>query len=687
MKYDDLIKESQSSGPLKYDDLIAESPQQTEAQPEISQQELDALNRVALQRQKQQEAIDKLPPFLKAMAGKYGVSLAGPPLSDNTASFLTGAVQGVRDVGQGLSQLAMEPGVSDYAKGPTGALEWAAKNIASKVSGVPIPGDTERQQGLDRYTQDVQNQRAEYEADPLSKSGYATAGRIAGNVAPYMAVPAATAPTAPARILLNTLTGGAIGGTQFVPEGDSRAMNIGKGALTSAVISGGLEGLQAGAGKIVNAIRGKYKPEYQQIADLAAEHKVPLSVGDMAPGPVITRAEKMAEKVPFSGMGKFRMEGDKAAAEAAQNLKTRFASEISDDWTNAVSGSMAKKLDNVKKMAAGEYDKVSKVADKYGVVGTPNMNKYATDIIEKELAKPAPYQDQQLINAIKKYTSNPEANFTGLRGLRSDIGDMISDYYKGTNAVVGQKGVGVLQGLKNSLEADMGEFAKQAGGETFKAWKAADQFYKTAVVPFKGKVISKTLASETPDRAISQFLSGGRDKAKLLFDALDDTGKETMRGAFILEATKKATSENGIFSPAKFASQMKKYEDASGVFFQGNDKVVIDGFSKLMRHASEHGRFAENPPTGQRVGDMLAAGGIAGGIASGNPVLTAVLGGTTIGSARLFKFMTAGGGKALTMAASKLEPGSPMMQNILDQALKQIPKAAAAAQSEQRQTK
>lgn len=407
----------------------------------------------------------------------------------------------------------------------------------------------------------------------------------------------------------------------------------------------------------------KLTPEKQkqavELIKLAEKHNVPLTYGDIKKGSIEPKLEVAMESVPGVGMGGFR-EGQNIAVKKAAMIQLKKQTPPSvDDWADIAQKGLKSKAKIIKDIAAKKYNKVAKLADPLGNAPTSNMNETASNIIKKEMEKLPEYRDANLVSTLQKYTKDPSMKWSGLRELRSDLGDDIADFYKGKNAIVGQKGVGKLQSIKNALEKDMEEFTKSKSPQLKHAWKTADKYYKEKVIPFKDSALAKASTTNTPDEIYKSFIQRGkRDRALKFYNALDNKGRQAVRYGIVEDAFESASTRDNIFSPAKFANKMKELEASTGVFFKGRNKEEIRGFARLMRHAERSGQYLENPPTGQRAIPFLVG---AGAVASP----TAVAGGGTATYA-LRKLFTTSAGKQLLFSASRAPVGSPKMEKIIE---------------------
>ena len=574
-----------------------------------------------------------------------------PPSDDQSEAFKSaqtaidapGAAihRGLQDIGEGVKQTALEAG---------------------ELGGVVEKGRA------DEYTQQVEEGRRLYEQKYGEMPG-ADELRIIASIAPYIYLPIKGAPSLPAQMARTGVAGGAIAGSQFVPEGESRAETATIGAAVGAAVPPVVRGASTLVSKVFNAMSGKLRPEAAEVFSLGRKHTVPVFVPDVEKGPIVSKLSTATESLPGVGMGGRRKIQNVAAERAAVRLKGKFDS--SGDWTKTIQVSLRDHAAVVKNNAKKLYDKVANLADKKGVIPPVQMNKTAAGLLKDELSQPAIYQDKALVKILEKYSTDPQANFSKLRQLRSDIGSDIDDYYKGANALVGKKGVGKLQKIKNSLEQDMDSFSTTNGNDINAAWRKADTYYRKRVIPFKDTAIAKASKTDTPDEIYKTFIKrGARDRAVKFYNALDQKGKSAVRFGMIEDAYKTATHEGRPFSPARFSTRLESLQDASGVFFKGKDKALIDGFQKLMRHVERSGQFMENPPTGNRVIPILLAGGVAV-----EPGATAAIAGISLALKTLF---VTEAGKRLMFSASIANKGAmPALVNRLEGVLARTSAASA----------
>ncbi|WP_133718453.1 phage tail tip lysozyme [Methylocaldum gracile] len=444
------------------------------------------------------------------------------------------------------------------------------------------------------------------------------------------------------------------------PEGREAALNVALGFNPAA--PAGHANAIAAQKAAKEAERATRAGSAKSMMELSKREGVPLSYGDITQNPILRKTETALENVPFAGMTKFREGQAQAAEQSAYRLLNRFGDKIDDtggDWGRILQSSLKGKAKFVKDAAARKYDRVAQLADPLGPVPTTRMNQTARELLGEEMLKPEAYQDAGFISLLRKYATEPGVNFSTTRAIRSDLGDLISDAYRGRNAIVGEKGAGALQRLKGALEDDMKQFATSRNPTVATAWKDADRYYRETVVPFKDGALARAAKSSTPDEIYRTFIQRGKgDRARNFYKALDQQGRDAVRYGMIKNAVDKATRENAPFSPAQFAKSLEDIQAATGVFFKGRHKQELDGLIKLMRHAERAGQYMENPPTGQRVIPFLMGGATFGG-GIGHAIATSA------GSFSIQKLLTTERGRNLLIRASKIKEGTAAMDNFL----------------------
>jgi hypothetical protein len=416
----------------------------------------------------------------------------------------------------------------------------------------------------------------------------------------------------------------------------------------------------------------------QRIIEAGVKHDVPVYYDDLTNNALVKKIGVAAETLGAAGTGAGRGRQNVAAADAAK----RFVAEAQPQGVEDVAGGIQEGLKRQLKIFRQQKDRLYEIAGRAlepaGNVPTVAFNDRLNRVINEETKRAALGVDnKQLMNTLETWKSHGKwGSFQDTAALRSTIDDEIDNYFRGRHSTIGKKGVRDLIAMREALDNDLEAFAKNVGGEAEKAWRAADKFYKTNLVPFKVKGFKDLVKTDEPEKAWTYLTaqSGLGSRAKRMYDALDEKGRQTVRYGLAKEAYDNALNENGIFSPAKFATYMEKNDKVVKQFFDGKDLEEINGFSKLMRHVERAGHYAENPPTGNRFALPIALGATA--VTFGGALAT------SLGIKQLFQTNT---GRDLLLRMSQQKVGSPAANMTANRIGRYITSAAGQTNLEVRQ--
>lgn len=509
-------------------------------------------------------------------------------------------------------------------------------------------------------------------------------------------------------------------------------------------------------GKAANAAQKRFaSKETQGVMDLAEQFDIPLRAGDVSGNSATRKAEnrllpssgKMQRFVVDQGLkarGAAQKMGDNLAqqtmdqgfdslhqvrqiakgggprAAAAQSLLSAAAN-AGEDWKRILQTSGRVKLFQSKLKADDLYGEVERLSSQFGDVplahtvstlqrlkqeaGEAVMPDAATQRVLEELETGLMRKGQAQATAagaevaggasIPVASSGPDLSYAGIRRLRSDLGDVLADYYTGKNAQVGKKGAQMIAQLQDAVTRDMDAFAQGNGKHLKEAWRAADSYYRTAVVPFKDKALASALSAESPEAVAKMVLSKGDPTAKSrIFKMLDPKGQAAVRQGVVQEAMEKAAlpergSDYNNFSPAKFAKALEDAKATIGAAFQGQAKWEIDGLAKIMRHVDRATEVGADPMNGSRLlsavegGKTAGALGSIGALATGHPGVAAAMALPKAASLTRQKALEwlylSPKGKHFLLAASSLKEGSPAMDKLISKIEASLPRAGAAA--------
>jgi hypothetical protein len=370
------------------------------------------------------------------------------------------------------------------------------------------------------------------------------------------------------------------------------------------------------------------------LPDVAAQSerfKVPVTSGELTGQPRLQAVETLNEKVPFSGMTSFRETQHAAAKDAATNHFSQYVVEPAADSTAAMKISNDNYLD-------GLYEKVKTNTEELPRGEAPEVKKVATELLDRYPTVFESIQD----NHIKKI----------LQDIKNDTVDQTSTAGVDTG-VVDAAGNPVVQSVSTKAAPDFSfddlwTLRKGIGKEI------GDAKTNTA----RGQLNS--LYSAVSDD-IDAVLSQGGDKSVRDFRAANDAFKQySVKFDAMREAYDKAMGTTGageMFSPKKYSTALKnlaqdpKYK--KNVKWSSEEIDNMTGLANIMQVVKRAGQFKENPPTGNRLADVL-------GVAALTKLPTLPLAWTTT------FLTTTKAGKALVTRAANANPEGRGMANIVN---------------------
>ena len=256
-------------------------------------------------------------------------------------------------------------------------------------------------------------------------------------------------------------------------------------------------------------------------------------------------------------------------------------------------------------------------------------------------------------------------SFTSMGRTRSDIGDDLSGYFKGTNAEVGEKGSHILQEVKNAMSDDMSEAAQTSGNPKL---AAADltfrKEYANYANTYKDPAIVSLIQSKDPSKIMEALARSGPEKAQRIFDVLDTKGQAAAAKAVFDEAITNATNKRtGDFIPGNVSGGITDKLDALGVVMKGENKFMLDGVKNTMQYLAK-----AEPKQASALGQRITESAVSAADKSGAIVgLAKALkdGGTDL-------LFNSPAGKRFLFAAAGYPPGSPLMRNLVETQLPKV---------------
>ena len=520
----------------------------------------------------------------------------------------------------------------------------------------------EQQIELDDMTERSQKRRQEFRESPIGSSTLGKASEFVGELASGLVVPSGGR-TIAQRALSEGLAGGVTEGVSFTEDDTNLERGAGGagGAAAFSVATGNL-------GKLYRAFRGADSAEFStQIKKLSDDNKVPVTVGEMRNSPFFQRVETFLERVPVLGIGGFRERQAEAITSAATRL-TDLPGVKPDDIGRSIKMSLDRVSKANRKKSNIFYDRVENAVRAAGdnPVSLDSTRQAASSLIESLSRNADLAQESNLLQRVGLFTEAAPRSFQDVRALRSDLLREVRKLER--QKLTGNadtRDIGALKQLASAVDNDLTNFAKGQGEEIEGLFRQANDYWKSNVLPFQRGDLGRVTQSEfDTDQILARFIKGDQklkpsaNRARELVDNLDVRGKKAVQHAILNNAFETAMDESReIFSPQKFANELKRLSTANDVIFDKAQKNQIDGFVKLAEVAKRAGQFAENQPTGQRLVDAVTGGGtaIAGGkLLAGDPTGAVILG--SVKGASLL--LTTGRGRAILTTINSSKEGS-----------------------------
>jgi len=486
-------------------------------------------------------------------------------------------------------------------------------------------------------------------------------GEFAGQAIPTAIIPGGVAGNMGRRAVTAALAGAGIGAVQPTQE-TSIGANV-TNAAVGGVLGAGTAAALAGAGKAFNALTGKVPQN--EIADLSKQFNIPVTLGETTGRAGTQRTEVILERIPFLGLQGFRKKQHEAADNAAKAFLAKYIADPTAPDAMAANREFSSGLyKNMKSIVSQVKDKEiipssTKNTAKDLLDTYPDIFKLFQDTKTEELLK-------NIVSGTKNVVKDEGVNITGLPiqniktvsaktltfdeawALRDGLGDMIGQARKQIRSgQLNERAYGQLKHLFASVNDDIDGWASKEGRPEIRtAINAANDAYKNYVVKY-------------------DVIQRAYDKAAGTVGAKE------------------------MFSPKTFSTALKKiaYDDKALKKFKPDEIAEISGLANIMQVVKRSGQYMENPPTGNRWGALLGAGGLGGtAFAAGGAAAAIKTGGAAMATAGIARFLTTTAtGKNLMQAASKVEPNNPAMGKIVNQIYNQMPKWATISQAQNNQ--
>lgn len=150
----------------------------------------------------------------------------------------------------------------------------------------------------------------------------------------------------------------------------------------------------------------------------------------------------------------------------------------------------------------------------------------------------------------------PKNDYTSINNLRKQLGEDISQQYKGGDSITGNVKAAKLQPIKEELTKALRVYA-DTNPKAAEAFNKADKNYKENYAPrFKDDMSLVNAIVDNNPRKIVDLLQS--KDAKRYIDLLDDKGKAAVRAIYLNQALEKTTNANGEINFRMLANELHK---------------------------------------------------------------------------------------------------------------------------------
>jgi hypothetical protein len=522
-------------------------------------------------------------------------------------------------------------GVKEFAKG----LGIGLSNIPAGI--MQVGADIFNAPQLSEDLADIQKRK---EARLQQMGSVGTAGRLVGEIAPALALPAGGSMGLLGKMGLMGLESAALKGLEAKPEqvplsqrGGEAAQAFGTGAAVTGILGKGLplvsKGISAGAEALTNPMQVLAQKAFKvspQMEATFAKEGIPSTASILTNSPTIQKFNAMIGG-NIASAGKFDI--------ATQNAQDAIQSKIFDITKGASSPTEAGRI--VQEGLSGYVDKFqntsNKLYDKLNTFIKPTENVSANTTqafldntlkqfsdapqLQATLASnPALQKVQNLVKDLQQTTTSPAGQITynSLKEYRSQIGSLIKE-----NVIAGKDNA-LTQQAYAALSNDMRDAVAAKGGQALKQFDKANNFYSEGIKTIQ-KRLEPYIKKAEPERILNDLINSskvGETKINTIFKSIPQKDRELVGQAVIAKMTDDVT-------PSVFFNRYNKLDEAAkNTLFKGGLKNSLDNLSKIQNQLNESQQFVNRSQSGNLLSSVLLLGGAFGeaGLTGGAPLVT-----------------------------------------------------------------
>ncbi len=420
----------------------------------------------------------------------------------------------------------------------------------------------------------------------------------------------------------------------------------------------------------------------------AKEADVPILTSDIFPpeGFVGRTFQSISEKLGPLGSGSARTSQQRARIEAVNGLADNIDidSPFAEGLVRSLNKKSASTLRNAGKVRLEAVDSLDSFGDFGADQSVVKIDELLAD--QSRLGQTASAQLTTELNNFKTELLKP-STFSLKKDLRTQLIKKVKAFSRAEDTAPGA----VLQQVKSALDKDMVSFARKSDRVATKKWLSSNRKFADELEATKRTELKRILSTgdATPEKVIPLLKGGKPSELRRLHGALGEKGRANAKGLLIQQALKDAKffEVDVNPNPDALATALNRpaFQQASKVFFSGQDKVELDGFIRMM----DATRRAQSGQAVVKTGEqLLLPGGAAGvgaavgaGILPGGPTIAAV----TVASA-MAKAYESKAFRNTLIRLSSTKRGSKLETKSLEAAMPFVVAELQAAKAAQEQT-
>lgn len=375
--------------------------------------------------------------------------------------------------------------------------------------------------------------------------------------------------------------------------------------------------LAAGIGGAVLGSKAAMGPKITPAGMLEAE-KLGMTVPTtdvFVPRTVVGKAtQRFTERIPIAGTGGMRKGQYPEAQQAIRQTVEEFGLEVGEDLDKATQRLMkslsAKRSADLTKYTGMKKDVINRLSQSGEVVATPNTIQQIDDeIANLKAINPEAYK--QAIDFFEGFKGNLQDKTLNLLEENRKV---LFGHFKDPNlATIRDEGQKAANRIYIALRKDMGSYIKETGERRdFDKWMVADRrlsnmSQELGVTSLKNALNKGDLL---PDEVNTMLFNQKPGVVRILYKNLDPAGKANARQSILYKAVQNADGIENI-NPRKFATQVKKLGNSTGIFFKGQDAQKLEGLAKALEITKRGTEAGTLTMTGQETIPYVAGASLA----------------------------------------------------------------------------